>query len=314
VYRAATGVRYEEKIAGVRIWNVTFGRAVEVPFRAAEADASVLDVRNTLLLGASLPREASGPSNLAVPASAFVNAASHNYQLAAGSRAIDAGVAIAQVTTDRQGTKRPQGKGFDIGAYERISGAAGSSEIVLYASKAPLVSGNWYTVAGASAAGGTLLKSRNDGAPMLQKALSTPVDYFEMTFPAEAGRPYRLWIRGRAYRDRPANDSVFVQFNNSVDASGRAAFRIGSTSATAVNIEDCTGCGLSGWGWQDNGWGEGVLGPLVYFDRTGTQKIRVQIREDGLSIDQIVLSSSDYLTVAPGRLKGDSTILPESIF
>jgi hypothetical protein len=66
---------------------------------------------------------------------------------------------------------------------------------------------------------------------------------------------------------------------------------------------------LSGWGWQDNGWGVGVLGPLVYFGATGPQRIRVQTREDGLSIDQIVLSPSRYFTQSPGKLKNDTTIL-----
>jgi hypothetical protein len=67
--------------------------------------------------------------------------------------------------------------------------------------------------------------------------------------------------------------------------------------------------GLSGWGWQDNGYGAGVLGPLVSFANTGRQTIRIQTREDGLRIDQIVLSSATYLTTAPGALKNDSTIL-----
>ena len=63
-----------------------------------------------------------------------------------------------------------------------------------------------------------------------------------------------------------------------------------------MNLEDCSGCGLSGWGWQDNGWGVGVLGPEVVFASSGTQRIRVQTREDGFTIDQIVLSPQRYLT------------------
>jgi hypothetical protein len=35
----------------------------------------------------------------------------------------------------------------------------------------------------------------------------------------------------------------------------------------------------------------------------------VQVREDGLSIDQIVLGADKYLSVAPGALKNDATIL-----
>jgi hypothetical protein len=80
----------------------------------------VLDVRNFLLLGSSLPAQAAGGSNLAVPASAFVDAAQHDYQLAAGSPAVDVGETLPGVPHDRQGTARPQGAAYDIGAFERI--------------------------------------------------------------------------------------------------------------------------------------------------------------------------------------------------
>ena len=72
-----------------------------------------------------------------------------------------------------------------------------------------------------------------------------------------------------------------------------------------------SGCGLSGWGWQDNGYGAGVMGPDIYFATTGRHTIRVQVREDGLGIDQIVLSPGTYLTKSPGALKSDTTIVPQ---
>jgi len=150
------------------------------------------------------------------------------------------------------------------------------------------------------------------GAPKLTLPLANPSDYFEMTFYAVAGRAYRLWMRGKAQNDSPYNDSVFVQFSGSVDGAGAPVFRIGTTDATTLNLEDCAGCGLQGWGWQDNGWGVGVMGPLVYFSSTGTQTLRVQVREDGLQIDQISLSPQAYLNASPGTLKNDVTILPES--
>lgn len=120
VYTTATAFRYEDNIQNLRLWNVTVGRDVNRAFQAASSPASVLDVRNLLLLGSSLPAQASGASNLAVPASAFVNASSHNYQLAGGSPALDRGIAISSVTEDRQGTTRPQGSAYDIGAFERV--------------------------------------------------------------------------------------------------------------------------------------------------------------------------------------------------
>jgi hypothetical protein len=97
-----------------------------------------------------------------------------------------------------------------------------------------------------------------------------------------------------------------------VDAGGNAVHRIGTTDSTVVVLEDCNGCSLQGWGWQDNGYGAGVLGPPIYFAQAGAQTIRIQTREDGLRIDQVVLSPKKYLTTAPGALRNDATILPES--
>jgi hypothetical protein len=130
-----------------------------------------------------------------------------------------------------------------------------------------------------------------------------------LTFTAEAGRPYRLWIRGKADSNSWSNDSVFVQFSNSVTAAGTPIYRIGTTSATDVNLEACSGCGVAGWGWQDNGYGTGVLGPPIYFANSGPATVRVQTREDGYAIDQIVLSHSAWVTASPGALKNDTTIL-----
>ena len=141
---------------------------------------------------------------------------------------------------------------------------------------------------------------------------ANPVDYFEMTFNAQAGRAYRLWIRGKALNNAYPNDSVWVQFSDSVNASNAAAWRIGSTSGIALSVEECSGCGLSAWGWHDSGWGVGVRGAPVYFATSGTHRIRVQRREDGISIDQIVLSPATFFTSAPGAPKNDTTILPRS--
>jgi hypothetical protein len=119
VHDVDVAFRYEDNISNLRLWNNTLGSGITKAFVAAAATAGGLDVRNLLVLGASLPSEASGPSNRAVSASAFVDAAAHDYQLAPGSPALDSGVPIAEVTTDRAGTPRPQGAAYDAGAYER---------------------------------------------------------------------------------------------------------------------------------------------------------------------------------------------------
>jgi hypothetical protein len=77
-----------------------------------------------------------------------------------------------------------------------------------------------------------------------------------------------------------------------------------------VNLEDDVNAGVAGWGWQDNGYGTSVFGDDIVFETTGVQTLRIQPREDGLNIDQIVLSPDRYVTAAPGALKNDGTILP----
>jgi PKD repeat protein len=184
------------------------------------------------------------------------------------------------------------------------------SEIVLYASEAGSVVGNWRVEADSTAATGFRMRYPNAGAARLDPALAKPLHYFDLSFTAQAGVGYRLWMRGKADSNSTNNDSVWVQFSDSLNSSGQAVYRINTTSATMFNLEDCTGCGLSGWGWNDNTFGG--MGPLIYFATTGTHTIRVQMREDGLAIDQIVLSPQLYLSHAPGAAKNDSTILSRS--
>jgi hypothetical protein len=236
------------------------------------------------------------------------------YRLQQGSPAADAALDLDAVDgidmggRDFSGAVAPQGAGYAMGAFEPAPSSV-APEIVLHVANGAAVSG-WTRIVDSSAASGARLVSPNAGAAKLVAPLALPSQYFDVTFNAVANQPYRLWIRSRAEADYWGNDSVFVQFSSSKNASGSQAWRIGTTDGLAVNLEDCSGCGIAGWGWQDDGWGVGVLGPLVYFETDGLQTLRVQTREDGLSIDQIVLSPANYLTRGPGALKNDSTILP----
>ena len=190
-----------------------------------------------------------------------------------------------------------------------ISTASGPSEIVLYASEAPTRVGNWTVVSDSTAAGGARLRNPNVGGAKIRTASASPANYVELTFTAQASVPYHLWMRGQADSNNWANDSVFVQFSDAINSAGAPIYGIGTTSATEYNLEDCGGCGLGGWGWQDNGYAG--MGVDITFGTSGTHTMRLQTREDGLSIDQIVLSPSRFLTTAPGALKNDSTILPK---
>src|SRR6185295_12315141 len=99
-------------------------------------------------------------------------------------------------------------------------------------------------------------------------------------------------------------------FSDSVTQSGAATQRIGTSSSAEFLLENGPSGGAeSGWGWADNGWGQ--PGALIYFAATGTHTLRIQQREDGPFVDQIVLSPDTYITNAPGPRFADSTILPE---
>ena len=133
-----------------------------------------------------------------------------------------------------------------------------------------------------------------------------PVNEFEMTFSAVANTPSPpLWVRIRAQGNSMRNDSVHVQFNDSVTSTGSATMQIASTSSAEIVLQNGDAdTSQSGWGWADNGWN--TLGPHIYFRTSGPHTLRVQQREDGAIVDQIVLSPNQYLT-CPRRVRVTTT-------
>lgn len=184
-------------------------------------------------------------------------------------------------------------------------------ETVLLPADEAVLYGAWQVVndpAGSSY--GRVVRHADAGAPKLQTPLASPKDYFEMGFIADPTQEYKLWLRLKADNNYWGNDSVFVQFTGAKDAAGNPIYEIGTTSALAVNLEECSGCGVSGWGWEDDGWGGvNVSGVTLRFPEGGPQTIRIQTREDGVSVDAVVLSSEKYRTARPGTAKDDSTTL-----
>jgi hypothetical protein len=144
-------------------------------------------------------------------------------------------------------------------AMGQVSNRAAGDDIILLAATAPVIRGAWSVVADSTAAGGSRMANPNAGQPKPATAAAAPASFFEVRFDADAGTGYRLWLRGKAQGNSYENDSVYVQFSDSVTAAGAPTWRIGTTSATSVVIEDCSGCNVQGWGWQDNGYGTGVL-------------------------------------------------------
>jgi hypothetical protein len=186
-----------------------------------------------------------------------------------------------------------------------------TKEVVLYgAFNAEPFGSAWTKVPDSSAAGQQRLYNPNAGAAKKTTASANPASFVTIPFVADPTQTYKLWIRLKADGNSSSNDSVWVQFSGSTTVGGAAAYRIGTTSGLEVNLEECSGCGLSGWGWEDDGWGAvNRNGTTLRFPAGGRQFIRIQQREDGVSIDQIVLSAEKYLTARPGLAKNDRTIL-----
>jgi Carbohydrate binding module (family 6) len=190
----------------------------------------------------------------------------------------------------------------------RTIAAQATADVVLYATDAEAVHGNWQLVSDSAAAGGKALTSVDNGWSTTDAPLATPAAYVDFTFPADAGTRYRLWLRMRATGDSKWNDSVWVQFSDATNDAGAALYPLGTASGLLVNLEPCSNCGLSGWGWQDGAYWLSQSS-TVRFARSGSHTLRVQLREDGVRIDQVVLSPQTYLNGAPGPVVNDSTIV-----
>lgn len=199
-----------------------------------------------------------------------------------------------------------------ISAPPPPDGTLGAGDILIDGVDGRITGTGWQLTPDSTAAGAERLWNPNNNAAKITTAVASPASYVEFTFTPVAGQAYHLWIRGKAENNVYSNDSIFLQFSGALSsANGSPVYQIGTTSAAEYNLENCSGCGVSAWGWQDNGYGLNVAGPPLYFG-AGTETLRIQTREDGLSIDQIMLSPSRYFTAAPGALKNDTTIYPRS--
>jgi hypothetical protein len=126
------------------LYNSTFVNAPNDNGYAIDTSASNLVIRNTIFSGfrtglcnGSLSGvnddyniyDSNAPVGFTLGAHSFnanplfVNPTAGDFHLQAKSPAIDAGTTLPQVTMDLDGNPRPQGAGYDIGAYEFPSGA-----------------------------------------------------------------------------------------------------------------------------------------------------------------------------------------------
>jgi len=188
-----------------------------------------------------------------------------------------------------------------------------ADEIVLDASdvKASDIHGHWQKATMAGTASGMALVNPDAGAAKLTAPAASPSSYVDVHFYAAAGVPYYVWFRAQAESNSYTNDSFFVQFSDSVDAASHAVNRTGSTAGLAIVLEEGHDAGVSGWGWNDANYGGPA--PPVYFASSGVHTLRLQPREDGIVIDQIVISSAVYAAKRPGLTKKDTTIVPGTL-
>jgi PKD repeat protein len=188
-----------------------------------------------------------------------------------------------------------------------------TGDVVIYGSDVPSTGrhGMWQTASDSLSPGGVKLVTANTGFASTSAALASPTHYFDVTFSADAGTPYRIWLRLRASQDSKYNDAVWVQFSDAL-VNGSAAYRMNSTSGLLVNLAtDAAAGSLQNWGWVNGAYW--LTQPtVVTFPTSGVHTLRVQLREDGVQLDQIVLSPARYMNASPGSATNDTVIVPKN--
>ncbi len=112
-------------------------------------------------------------------------------------------------------------------------------------------------------AAGVALVIPDANAKKAAAPLASPSSYVDLHFYAASGVPYHIWFRAQAERNLYTNDSFYMQFSDAVDAAGKSQARIGTTAGLAMVLEEGSGAGLSGWGWNDANYG-GHREPCVF--------------------------------------------------
>jgi endonuclease/exonuclease/phosphatase family metal-dependent hydrolase len=189
-----------------------------------------------------------------------------------------------------------------------------TEDIVLFAANATNgPSSQWQKIPDSGAGGGFKMYLPQTAGTQAT-VLGSPTDYFELTFSAPAGVPYRMWVRMKADNNDPLMDSCYAQFDHTVNVAGTSVIRIGGGSGETPRLQEATGRSISNWGWAINGFGARAIGNAIIFGTGGTQKIRIQKAEPGVHIDRIVLSPAvaTYFTKRPGTLLDDTSNLGES--
>jgi hypothetical protein len=170
--------------------------------------------------------------------------------------------------------------------------------------------GLWTSASDPASPNGVTLSTADTGFSTVNTPIASPTHYVDVSFTAPGGTSYTLWLRLKAIANSKYNDSVWAQFSDA-SANGSTVYPMNSTSGVLVNLAtDSTASSLNGWGWMNSAYWLSQA-TTVTFATSGTHTMRVQVREDGVQLDQIVLSPTRYRTSPPGPATNDSTIVPK---
>jgi glucose/arabinose dehydrogenase len=200
--------------------------------------------------------------------------------------------------------------------YLRVSTASAppaATDVVIYANDVPAsaLHGSWAAAGDSTSPNGVKLVTPDAGASNLNAPLAAPVDYVDVTFTANSGTPYTIWLRLKALGNSKFNDAVWVQFSDARASNGSPVHEMNSPSGLLVNLAtDSTAASLNNWGWQNGAYWLNQATTLT-FAANGSHTLRIQVREDGVQVDQIVLSPAAFLHSPPGPVGGDTTIVPK---
>ena len=183
-------------------------------------------------------------------------------------------------------------------------------DIVAWAADSTMVSG-WTRTVDPTAAGGARLQSPDLESPSWPLRPVSPARYFELTVNALAGGGVPA-VDPRAGARQHLHERLGVRAvrrqRGPVRHAGLPDRHDGRHGLQRGGLQRLRRRGL-GLGRQRI---RGERPAQSHSATDGPQRIRVQVREDGLGIDQVVLSSSQWVTKAPGATKNDTVVLPKT--
>src|SRR5258705_70430 len=84
-----------------------------------------------------------------------------------------------------------------------------------------------------AARNGIELATTDNGVSNTSQPLAAPVHYVDVTFNADSGTPYSVWLRLKALNNSKYNDAVWVQFSDAT-LDGSPIYPINTTSGLLV--------------------------------------------------------------------------------